>query len=136
VTLDGLPLQFHHLGVACRNLDVEAAAWTILGYLPEGPDFTDPVQQVSGRFLAGPGTRLELLVAAGPKSPVPAMLARGVKIYHTAYETSAFDGALQALRARRCKLTVGPVPAIAFGGRRIAFLLLPNMNLIELIEAA
>ena len=64
------------------------------------------------------------------------MLARGVKIYHTAYETPDFDGALQALRARRCKLTVGPVPAIAFGGRRIAFLLLPNMNLIELIEAA
>jgi methylmalonyl-CoA/ethylmalonyl-CoA epimerase len=136
VSLEALPLTFHHLGVACRSLDTEAAAWTALGYVAEGPDFTDPIQQVSGRFLVGQGPRLELLVAAGPDSPIPAMLARGVKIYHQAYETPDFDGVLAALRARRWKVTVGPVPAIAFGGRRIAFLMNASMNLVEIIEAA
>jgi len=32
-------------------------------------------------------------------------------------------------------LIVAPVPAVAFGGRKIAFLMLPNRLLIELIEA-
>jgi hypothetical protein len=31
---------------------------------------------------------------------------------------------------------VAPVPAVAFGGRLIAFVMMPNMLLVELIAAA
>jgi xylulokinase len=41
--------------------------------------------------------------------------------------------AIDALRAQRAKVAVAPVPAAAFGGREIAFLMLPNRLLIELI---
>jgi hypothetical protein len=30
---------------------------------------------------------------------------------------------------------VAPVPAVAFGGRAIAFLLMPNLLLLELVES-
>jgi len=53
-----MDLLFHHLGVACRNLDVEEAVWVPLGYTREGDDFEDPRQQIRGRFLTGPGPRL------------------------------------------------------------------------------
>jgi len=38
------------------------------------------------------------------------------------------------MRAQRAKVLVPPVPAVAFGGREIAFLVMPNRMLIELID--
>ncbi|MCW6509535.1 VOC family protein [Lichenifustis flavocetrariae] len=127
--------RFHHLGLACRSIDRETQSWISLGYRQEGSDFEDPIQGVRGRFLIGPGPRLELLMPSGPESPINGMIDRGVKLYHHAFETPSMNDLLAALGAAGCKLTVAPVPAVAFAGRRIAFFLMPNMNLIELIEA-
>lgn len=134
--LDRDGCRFHHLGLACRDLAKESAAWTGLGYRPEGPIFVDPVQKIRGCFLVGPGPRLELLTPEGEGSPIEGYLARGIKIYHQAFESDAFETDLAALTAQGGKITAGPVPAVAFDGRRIAFVLLPTLNLIELIEAA
>lgn len=127
--------QFHHLGVACRAIEAEAQWWSVLGYRPEGDDFEDPVQRVRGRFLAGPGPRLELLMPLATGSPIDTLVQKGVKLYHHAFETPRLDDLVDVLRKSGCRLTAGPVSAVAFASRRIAFLLLPNMNLIELIEA-
>lgn len=133
--LDTPGLSFHHLGVACRDLARELESWTRLGYRPEGEAFTDPVQKIHGRFVVGPGPRLELLAASEPGSPVDGYLQRGTKIYHQAFEAADFDAALAGLQATGARVTAGPVPAVAFGGRRIAFLMTPTLNLIEIIEA-
>lgn len=127
-------LAFHHLGVACRNLDAEARALGALGYQQEGEEFVDPVQGVRGRFLVGPGPRLEILVALGESQVLSPWLATGVKIYHQAFEVENFEAAIIQLTAQRGKLVTGPVPAVAFGGRRICFVMMPNLMLIELIE--
>lgn len=132
--LEDLSCTFHHLGIACRDLDAETAPWLALGYHAEGPDFEDPIQKVRGRFLLGAGPRLELLAALTTESPIDGMLKRGTKIYHQAFVTTRFDEAVTALRASDGKLVAGPVAAEAFERRRIAFIALPNMNVIELIE--
>jgi methylmalonyl-CoA/ethylmalonyl-CoA epimerase len=54
-------LEFHHIGVACKDIESETKISMNLGYEIEGEDFIDPVQGVSGRFLVGGGPRLELL---------------------------------------------------------------------------
>lgn len=105
-----------------------------LGYTAEAPDFHDPIQQVRGRFLVGPGPRLELLIPSAAGSPVEGVLQRHGKIYHQAFLTPKLEETIAAARAARCKLVVEPVPAVAFDGRLIAFLLMPNMNLLELID--
>lgn len=129
-----LGCTFHHLGLACRDLDAEARPWMALGYTAEAPDFHDPIQQVRGRFLVGPGPRLELLIPSAAGSPVEGVLQRHGKIYHQAFLTPKLEETIAAARAARCKLVVEPVPAVAFDGRLIAFLLMPNMNLLELID--
>ena len=134
--LDREGCRFHHLGLACRDLARESASWTGLGYRLEGEVFLDPLQKIRGCFLVGPGPRLELLTPEGDGSPIEGYLARGTKIYHQAFETDAFASDLDGLTARGRKVTAGPIPAVAFGGRNIAFVLLPTLNLIELIEAA
>ncbi|MFN3431705.1 MAG: VOC family protein [Candidatus Sericytochromatia bacterium] len=129
-------LAFHHMGLACRDLDTEIAAWAILGYRLEGSPFEDPIQRVRGCFVVGAGPRLELLMPLDDTSPVMPWLAKGVKFYHQAFETVDIRRALDTLKARRGKVVVPPTPAVAFQGREIAFVLFPNMMLIELIQAA
>ena len=55
------PLRFHHVGVACEDIEVESARWLVLGYVRDGEPFEDPRQGVRGVFLAGQSPRLELL---------------------------------------------------------------------------
>lgn len=134
--LNDLGCHFHHIGIACRKLDTEQAYWSVLGYTLESPEFEDPVQKVRGRFLTGPGPRLELLAPTAEDSPVQGVLQRRTKMYHQAFETREFDRALAALEDTGARRTAEPAAAIAFGGRRIVFLMLPNGNLLEIIEAA
>jgi methylmalonyl-CoA/ethylmalonyl-CoA epimerase len=130
-------LQFHHIGVACVDLDYETRTLAALGYAIEGEDFSDPIQGVRGRFLIGGGPRLELLSPLSETGGVlaPWLKAR-VKMYHLAYLTSELDSELERLQTGGAKVVVSPVSAIAFEKRRIAFLMMPNMLLTELIESA
>ena len=137
---DPLPVEglvFHHVGVACRDLDHEQTGYALLGYAPEGPDFEDPVQGVRGRFLVAPGRpRVELLVNLEGSTTLDPWLGGTARTYQQAYETADLDGAVAAFRAAGARVVSPPVPAVAFGGRRICFVMLRTMTLVELVEAA
>lgn len=127
-------MEFHHTGLATRDIDAEAEHLGLLGYQQEGDDFVDLRQGVRGRFMVGGGPRLELLQPYGDgKSVLDGWLSRGVKLYHLAYETADLAVTVSSLEAEGAKLIVPPVPAVAFDNRKICFLMLPNMLLIELI---
>ena len=127
-------LEFHHIGVACRSLDREAHPLLGMGYRPEGEDFEDPMQGVRGRFLVGPGPRLELLEPLEGRDTLDPFLARGVKMYHHAFETPDLDAATDWYISQRARVVAPARPAVAFGGRRVVFLALPTLFIIELIE--
>ena len=127
-------LFFHHLGVACRNIESELTQFALLGYQPEGDVFEDPIQRVRGVFITGMGPRLELLSPLGDSPMLSPWLNKGVKYYHQAYLTADIVAGIDYLCSAGAHVTVEPVAATAFGGRRIAFLLLRNMALVELVE--
>ena len=130
------PLRFHHVGVACTDIEQEAARLAPLGYVREGLPFVDPVQGIRGQFVSGQSPRLELLEQFAPAGVLQPWLDSETKLYHLAYETPDLDASLARLRSARAKLVVAPVAAVAFGGRQIAFVLLPNRLLVELIAMA
>jgi methylmalonyl-CoA/ethylmalonyl-CoA epimerase len=129
------PLRFHHIGIACRDLDVDAAALSALGYRVESEDFTDPRQGIRGRFIVGPGPRLELLTQLDGSHVLEPWLVKGVKAYHQGYETADFDAQIERLKTAGAIVVSAPQPAVAFGGRRISFLMLKNLLLVELIDS-
>jgi methylmalonyl-CoA/ethylmalonyl-CoA epimerase len=129
-------MRFHHLGVACPDLATEMIRFQSFGYRQEGDAFLDPVQKVRGMFLTGPGPRLELLAPLDSTSPITAWIEKGIKYYHQAFEVVSMGHVLDELRARRGRLVSAPGPGIAFGDRPIAFVMLPGMILIEVIQAA
>ena len=129
-------LSFHHVGVACRDLDSEERRFAALGYAVERADFADPAQGVTGRFLVGGGPRMELLSSLDGNGVLSPWMKTGVKLYHLAYEVPDLDEAVAFLRKEGAKVVVPQVPAVAFDARRITFLMLPNMLMAELIERA
>jgi len=124
---------FHHVGVACLDLDLETAHFRGLGYEVEGSDFEDPVQGVRGRFLVAGGPRLELLADLPGREVVAPWLRKGIRMYHLAWEVRNLRDAIRQLGNRGARVVVAPVPAVAFPGRHIAFMMLANRQLVEYI---
>jgi len=125
---------FHHVGYATRSIDRESPVFESLGYRIESPDFEDGTQGVRGRFLVGNGPRVELLENLAGRTTLDVFLDAGIRAYHFAYEVDAMVDALAFTKSSRAKLTVAPVPAVAFAGRLIAFAVFRNGLIVEWIE--
>lgn len=129
-----------HVGVAVPELDPAASMLeTLFGYkLVSGP-FDDPIQKVTVNFLKQRGdnpAEIELIAPLTPDSPVRSILAKGSgAAYHLCFETTDLDGALAHMKANGCIIVSAPAPAVAFGGRRIAWFYTPTRQLFELVEA-
>jgi methylmalonyl-CoA/ethylmalonyl-CoA epimerase len=128
-------LTFHHLGLACADLDREARKWRALGYADEGAVFEDAAQGIRGLFLTGPGPRLELLADLEGRRTVAGFVERGVSIYHQGFLTPDLDASLESFRSLGAKVLRPPTPAVAFAGRPIAFLAMDRVTIIELIQS-
>ena len=125
--------RFHHLGIACQNILIEMNSWAGIGYVSEGESFIDPIQGVKGLFLIGPGPRLELLEDLPGERTLSPWLNKGIKIYHQAFEVDDLDFEIKRLINLRAHVVIHPIASVAFDGRRISFLMLRNMALIELV---
>lgn len=125
---------FHHLGYACAALDKDRAQFERMGYVAEAAGFEDPAQGIRGLFMTGAGPRVELLENLPGSATLTPWLAQGTRIYHFAYEVPDLAAALAWARAQRAVTTVQPVAAVAFNGRRIAFVMLRTGFMLEFIE--
>jgi methylmalonyl-CoA/ethylmalonyl-CoA epimerase len=116
-------LAFHHIGVACR--DIEKAATFIRTNFTVSSDtgtVFDPHQNAFVRlFNEGEDGALELV--SGPA--VAKTLERGTSYYHVCYLTPDMEATL--LQAKQCGaiLVSGPKPAVLFAMRRIAWIFTP-----------
>lgn len=137
--IDGKSFKFQHLGIAVASLVKALPVYEgLFGYrLVSGP-FDDPIQRVSVCFLSrdAPGEiALELVAPLGEDSPVHRTLTKGGNsAYHICYAVDDLDAALQHLTAQGCLVVSKPVPAAAFGNRRIAWFYTPTRQLIEAVE--
>lgn len=129
--------EFHHLGVAVRNLSTAIPVYrNLFGYeLISGP-FDDPIQDVSVGFLsrsAGDPV-MELVAPLGPNSPIRGRLKMGGGVYHVCYQVPSLQSAIMHLREQGSLLLTEPKPAVAFGMREIAWLLTETDMLVELLQ--
>lgn len=127
--------DFHHIGVATSNIEKEFMSYKFLGYKKEGTTFEDPNQGIKGLFIvANNQPRLELLADINGSNTVSPFLSKGTKMYHFAYIVSNIETAVEILVKCRAKV-ISPLKKSTYFGKRICFLLLPNMFMIELVEA-
>jgi methylmalonyl-CoA/ethylmalonyl-CoA epimerase len=140
LNIEDLGFKLRHVGVAVPSLGrATETLSTLFGYRVVSGPFDDPIQKVSVNFLTrsdNDATEIELIAPLSEDSPITSMLAKsGGGAYHLCFETSDIDQALVHAKNHGCMIVSAPVPAVAFGGRRIAWIYTRSRQLFELVEA-
>jgi methylmalonyl-CoA/ethylmalonyl-CoA epimerase len=140
LTPEDLGFKLRHVGVAVSSLGPATETLsTLFGYKVVSGPFEDPIQKVSVNFLTTSdkdAAEIELIAPLSEDSPITSMLAKsGGGAYHLCFETSDIDQALVHAKNNGCMIVSPAVPAVAFGGRRIAWIYTRSRQLFELVEA-
>ena len=97
----------------------------------------DPIQRVRVSFFSPVDTRnpvFELVEPASEASPVSNFLKKGGGLHHVCYEIDDLESGLCEARGVGLVIVADPAPAVAFGGRRIAWVCSKRRLLVELLE--
>ena len=117
---------FDHVGLAVVSIRATAG--------PDAEIIDDPSQRVSVSFVDLAGLRVELIQPLHQRSPIDRSLKSGQCLVHLCFRVANLEAAI--IRGRRFGLhqLARPVPAVAFGGRRIVWLFSKTIGLVELLE--
>jgi len=134
------PASFHHVGYVVAS--IASVGWAFaqsLGATWDGVIIHDPHQAARVTFLrcGGPESpAVELVEPAGEKSPLHKFVAKGGGLHHVCYEVDSLETQLEQGRTAGCLVVKNPLPAVAFGGRRIAWVYTRQKLLVEYLERA
>ena len=130
-------MTIDHIGIIVGSLDTASAYYTsAFGLREVGGRIVDPLQDVELQFLEDDGgARLELIRPLSQDSPAARALKHGGGLNHICYRVADLESSVRALVANDAKVVREPLPAVAFDGRRVAFLYTRQRELVEFVEA-
>jgi methylmalonyl-CoA/ethylmalonyl-CoA epimerase len=130
--------SLHHVGFVVSSIqDTVRGFAESIGAQWDEKIFHDPNQGVNVTFLqtaqsADPLT--ELVEPASDKSPVLPFLKRGGGLHHLCFVVDSLEKQLELCRSQGTLVVRAPLPAVAFAGRRIAWVYTRQKLLIEYLE--
>ncbi len=114
-------LGIHHLGVAVEDLDAAVAGYAQLFAAEVEHRATVPDQGVEAVSLRVGSSRVELMRALGPDTPVGRFVARrGPGMHHVAFAVADLASELGRLRADGVEL-IDEEPRVGLFGLQVAF---------------
>jgi methylmalonyl-CoA/ethylmalonyl-CoA epimerase len=135
VTSNGI---LHHLGFVVSSISAVAEEFAAsMSARWDGKVTHDPVQRVRVAFFLPVDERnpvFELVEPAGEMSPVSNFLKRQGGLHHLCYEIDDLESGLREARSVGLVVVANPTPALAFDGRRIAWVCSKRRLLLELLE--
>jgi methylmalonyl-CoA/ethylmalonyl-CoA epimerase len=130
----------HHFGFVVQSISSVGEQFArCMSARWNGQVIHDPLQRVRVAFLTPvlPANPVfELVEPADPDSPVSNFLKRGGGLHHVCYEVDDIESVLRKAQEFGFIVTSPPTPAVAFGGRRIAWVWSKTKNplLLEFLE--
>jgi methylmalonyl-CoA/ethylmalonyl-CoA epimerase len=132
-------LRIHHIGFVVDSIERTGKSFAeSLALTWNQKVFFDPLQKVSVTFMKSiyqAEPQIELVEPVGEDSPVRSFLLKGGGLHHLCYEVPCLETQLEMSRSQGGKLVRRPMPAVAFSGRRIAWVYGKEKLLIEFLEA-
>ena len=130
-------MTIDHVGVVVESLEASATYYIRhFGLRRVSGPIVDALQDVELQFLEDDrGQRIELVRPVSARSPVARALAAGGGVNHICYQVADLAAAMESLVGDGAKTVRQPLPAVAFNGRRVAFLYTRQRELVELVEA-
>ena len=129
-------MTIDHIGYAVKKIDRAEKAFQELGFVFE-PVIDDTDRNVRLSFGEKDGYRIELVCPLDKKLPSPVdkyLREIGPTPYHICYQSGKFEEEIEGLMAKGFKLIIEPAKAVAFGGKRVAFLMQLGVGLLEIVE--
>ena len=129
-------MKIDHIGYAVKRIDRAMDAFQKLGFQFE-PVIDDTDRNVKLAFGVKDGYRIELVAPLNKKaeSPVDQYLSNAVGTpYHICYESEDLDKEVEELKSQGYKVVIEPRPAVAFGDRRVVFMMNIGFGLMEVVE--
>ena len=133
----GNPLRLHHMGFVVADIATAMPAFVrSMAAEWDGRIFEDPLQKAKVAFMTTrqDDAQIELVQPVGESSPVQRFLQQGGGMHHLCYEVADLEAELAAFRSRGASIARRPKAAVAFGGRRIAWVITSEKFLVELLE--
>jgi len=130
-------MKLHHIGYITEEIDLVASTYSArFGYEVVTAIIHDPAQTANVQFLKLPGDQayLELVSPDGPGSKLLGAVKRRAALNHLCYITVRLEAAISHLEKEGMRLISEFSRGVAFGGRRICWLLGEDMVPIELVE--
>lgn len=128
----------HHIGFATDSIEDAINRFAhSLGATIVTEVIHDPLQNALVAFVK-PASRdavqIELIAPTSGLSPLSAFVQRGGGLHHLCYEVDDIEAQLRDSRARKSVVIRKPKPAIAFAGRRVAWVVTPERLVIEYLS--
>ena len=129
--------SLHHVGFVVPSIVEGLARWkTALSVVSVSELFKDEIQKAQVLFLrfASGATTLELVEPLTSDSPVARFLEKGGGLHHLCFEVDDLHKQIQQMKTHQALLLRTPQPAIAFGGRDIAWMMTRDKLLVEYLQ--
>lgn len=124
-------MRFHHIGIATDDISKELEEMIRVFGNPEICELCyDPAMKVELCLVNFHGLNMEFVSGEVVKN----LVDKRIKLYHICYEVSNLDLKIKELTQNGALLISEPKEATLFDQRRVAFLMLRNGIIIELLE--
>jgi methylmalonyl-CoA/ethylmalonyl-CoA epimerase len=126
--------MLHHVGFVVQSIAEKGAGLArVLGADWDGVIVHDPLQQARVSFMrcGGDTAAVELVEPDSVESPLQAFVTKGGGLHHICYEVESLEAQLKESRAHGALIVKPPLPAVAFGGRMIAWVYTRQGLLVE-----
>jgi len=133
----GVSVRHHHIGLVVPDISRAAAdIMSQFGYRAVSRVIHDALQTAFVQFfrLGSDQTLLELVAPDGPESKLSVAARRRMGLHHLCFAVEDIQETCRRLAEEGMVVVQEPVPAVAFRGRRIAWLMGRNRVLTELVE--
>ena len=130
-------MKIDHIGYAVKRINRAKETFEKLGFIFE-PMIEDTDRNIKIAFGEKDGYRIELVspLKNGGGSPVDTYLSSvGCTPYHICYESEQLDQDIEDLKRQGFKVVIEPKAAVAFGGKRVVFMININLGLMEIVES-
>ena len=130
-------MHFEHIGVAVSNIKESLSVFNNLFELSDVSEiYEDIFQNIKISFINLAGVKIELIepLDNNKESPVDNIIEKNMSYYHLCFRTGCIEDEILQLVEKGAIVVTEPIPSLAFRSRKIAFLYVKHLGLIELIE--
>ena len=130
-------MHFEHIGVAVSNIKESLSVFNNLFELNDVSEiYEDIFQNIKISFFCFAGVKIELIESldSSKKSPVDNIIEKNMSYYHLCFRTGCIEDEISQLVEKGAIVVTEPIPSLAFSNRKIAFLYVKHLGLIELVE--